>query len=40
MAVADRELEREFWVAVRRALLAICAAIKKRWIDKGESDVE
>jgi len=28
--------EREFWIAVRRALLAICAAIQKRYIDKKE----
>ena len=28
--------EREFWIAIRRALLAICAAIQRRYIDKEE----
>jgi hypothetical protein len=28
--------EREFWIAIRRALLAIAAAIKERFIDKTD----
>ena len=28
--------DRAFWLAIRRALLAICAVIKQRYIDKEE----
>ena len=30
--------ERAFWIAIRRALLAICAAIQKRYIDKEQPE--
>jgi len=30
--------DRDFWLAVRRALLAICAAIERRWLQDEQQE--